>query len=107
MSAIEKRNRLVIEALDDHRRGKLSAGAAIIAIEILVRPKPKPTPEIIAHARKLEPVANGVHRRLDALERAAKLVEKWRVKAQNNPTGLRADIFNHCASELQEALEGK
>ncbi len=56
-------------------------------------------------------IAKRVHRRLDALERAAKLVEKWRkdaVKASESVYRLGEDsTLNQCASELQEALEGK
>ncbi len=58
--------------------------------------------EAVIHAIKTE----RSRRRLDALERAAKLVEKWRKEAAEH--GFEASwTKSRCASELQEALEGE
>jgi len=63
-------------------------------------------------------IAKRAHRRVDALERAAKLVEKFRKDALKADINLRSgrrriheptrrgDSIRQCASELQEALEG-
>ncbi len=66
-------------------------------------------------------IAKRAQRRLDALERAAKLVEKWRddanihcqsaaqLKDDRESVWLRGYALGakDCASELQEALEGE
>ncbi len=54
-------------------------------------------------------LAKRSHRQLDALERAAKLVEKWREEADDTPSRVndfKAITLCYCAEQLESALNG-
>ncbi len=54
-------------------------------------------------------LAKRVHKRLDDLERAAKLVKKWRREANDFPVELnnfKAITLCYCAEQLESALNG-
>lgn len=46
--------------IDSWETGGLSDGAAWVAITLVVCPQPKPTKEVIEHAKKLQPLARKV-----------------------------------------------